>query len=116
MLVVSPSRKRPQDPELLLEVWEQFRTTIVFVTHDIDEALLLSDRIIVMQAQPGRIHEEITVAFERPRTTDIIAFREFLRLKQRFLQLLRSDRRGDTLARLSPLGDWSCASRIPLLG
>ncbi|RWK46520.1 MAG: ABC transporter ATP-binding protein [Mesorhizobium sp.] len=90
--------------ELLLDVWEQFRTTIVFVTHDIDEALLLSDRIIVMQAQPGRIHEEINVAFERPRTTDIIASREFLRLKQRFLQLLRSDRRGDTLARLSPLG------------
>ncbi|RWN51492.1 ABC transporter ATP-binding protein [Mesorhizobium sp.] len=90
--------------ELLLEVWEQFRTTIVFVTHDIDEALLLADRIIVMQAQPGRIHEEITVAFKRPRTTDIIASREFLRLKQRFLQLLRSDRRGDTLPRLSPLG------------
>ncbi|TJW48812.1 MAG: ABC transporter ATP-binding protein, partial [Mesorhizobium sp.] len=82
--------------ELLLDVWGQFRTTIVFVTHDIDEALLLSDRIIVMQAQPGRIHEEIKVAFERPRTTDIIASREFLRLKQRFLQLLRSDRRGDT--------------------
>ncbi|RWO20081.1 ABC transporter ATP-binding protein [Mesorhizobium sp.] len=90
--------------ELLLEVWEQFRTTTVFVTHDIDEALLLADRIIVMQAQPGRIHEEITVPFERPKATEIIASGEFMRLKQRCLQLLHSDRRAETLARLSPLG------------
>ncbi|APG95116.1 MULTISPECIES: ABC transporter ATP-binding protein [Sinorhizobium] len=90
--------------ELLLEIWEQFRKTIVFVTHDIDEALLLADRIIVMQAQPGRIHEEIKVPFDRPRTTKIIASSEFMRLKRRCLHLLHSDRRGDTLARLSPLG------------
>ncbi|MGX5851456.1 ABC transporter ATP-binding protein [Mesorhizobium sp. PL10] len=90
--------------ELLLEVWEQFRTTIVFVTHDIDEAILLSDRIIVMQAQPGRIQEEINVDFERPRTAEMIASIQFLRLKQHCLKLLRSDRERDTLARLSPLG------------
>ncbi|MET2832871.1 ABC transporter ATP-binding protein [Mesorhizobium shangrilense] len=90
--------------ELLLEVWEQFRTTIVFVTHDIDEALLLSDRIIVMQAQPGRIQQEIKVGFDRPRTADITLSGEFLRLKQHCLKLLRGNRREDTLARLSPLG------------
>jgi NitT/TauT family transport system ATP-binding protein len=90
--------------ELLLDIWEQFRKTIVFVTHDIDEALLLADRIIVMQAQPGRIHEEIKVPFERPRMTEIIASGEFMRLKQHCLQLLHSDRRQDSLARLSPLG------------
>ncbi|WP_292216068.1 ATP-binding cassette domain-containing protein [Mesorhizobium sp.] len=76
----------------------------LFVTHDIDEALILADRIIVMQAQPGRIREEITVPFERPRMTEIIASGEFMRLKQHCLQLLHSDRRGDTLPRLSPLG------------
>ncbi|MET3524566.1 NitT/TauT family transport system ATP-binding protein [Mesorhizobium abyssinicae] len=90
--------------ELLLDIWEQFRKTILFVTHDIDEALLLADRIIVMQAQPGRIREEITVPFERPRMTEIIASGEFMRLKQHCLQLLHSDRQGDTLPRLSPLG------------
>lgn len=90
--------------ELLLDIWEQFRKTIVFVTHDIDEALLLADRIIVMQAQPGRIHEEINVPFERPRMTEIIASGEFMRLKQHCLHLLHSDRRQDSLARLSPLG------------
>ncbi|RWO43577.1 MAG: ABC transporter ATP-binding protein [Mesorhizobium sp.] len=89
--------------ELLLDIWGQFRKTILFVTHDIDEALLLADRIIVMQAQPGRIREEITVTFERPRMTEIIASGEFMRLKQHCLHLL-SDRRGDTLPRLSPLG------------
>ncbi|MPR07491.1 ABC transporter ATP-binding protein [Microvirga tunisiensis] len=90
--------------ELLLEIWEQFRKTIVFVTHDIDEAILLADRIIIMQAQPGRIREEFNVPFERPRTTEIIASGEFMRLKQHCLRLLHSDRRGDILARLSPLG------------
>lgn len=90
--------------ELLLDIWEQFRKTIVFVTHDIDEALLLADRIIVMKAQPGRIHEEIRVPFERPRGTDIMASADFVRLKQHCLHLLHSDRRADTLTRLSPLG------------
>ncbi|MBB2752941.1 UNVERIFIED_ORG: ABC-type nitrate/sulfonate/bicarbonate transport system ATPase subunit [Rhizobium aethiopicum] len=42
---------------LLLAIWEQFRKTVLFVTHDIDEALLLADRIILMKAQPGRIHD-----------------------------------------------------------
>ncbi|MEX2696558.1 hypothetical protein [Rhizobium mongolense] len=65
----------------------------MFVTHDIDEALLLADRIIVMQAQPGRIHEEITVPFERPRMTEIIASGEFMHLKQHCLHQLCSDRR-----------------------
>ncbi|PDS78588.1 ABC transporter ATP-binding protein [Rhizobium sp. L43] len=90
--------------ELLLAIWEQFRKTILFVTHDIDEALLLADRIIVMKAQPGRIHEEITVPFPRPRATDIVASPEFSRLKRHCLELLHEDRGTDTLPRLTPLG------------
>ena len=90
--------------ELLLGIWEQFRKTILFVTHDIDEALFLSDRIIVMKAQPGRIHEEITVPFERPRMTDIVASPEFSRLKRHCLELLHDDKRTDALPRLTPLG------------
>lgn len=97
--------------ELLLDIWEQFRKTIVFVTHDIDEALLLADRIVVMQAQPGRIHEEIHVPFERPRSTDIMTSGPFMRLKQHCLGLLHGDRRQDTLTRLSPLGSVRAAKR-----
>ncbi|MFB2564247.1 ABC transporter ATP-binding protein [Rhizobium sp. IMFF44] len=90
--------------ELLLTIWEQFRKTILFVTHDIDEALLLADRIIVMKAQPGRIHEELIVPSPRPRSTDIIASLEFSRLKRHCLELLHEDKSADTLPRLTPLG------------
>ncbi|MBB4234528.1 ABC transporter ATP-binding protein [Rhizobium esperanzae] len=90
--------------ELLLAIWEQFRKTILFVTHDIDEALLLADRIIVMKARPGRIHEEITVPFPRPRATDIVASSEFSRLKRHCLALLHEEGSADTLPRLTPLG------------
>lgn len=77
--------------ELLLDIWEQFRKTVLFVTHDIDEALLLADQIIVMQAHPGRIHDETTVPFERPRMTEIIESGRFMRLKQRRLHMASAE-------------------------
>jgi NitT/TauT family transport system ATP-binding protein len=52
---------------LLLEVWERARQTVVFVTHDLSEALTLSDRIVLMSARPGRIKEQFIVPFSRPR-------------------------------------------------
>jgi NitT/TauT family transport system ATP-binding protein len=50
-----------------LRLWERLRTTVVFVTHDVDEALLLADRVAVMGPAPGRVIEEFTVGLERPR-------------------------------------------------
>ncbi|MCV7424051.1 ABC transporter ATP-binding protein [Mycobacterium yunnanensis] len=50
-----------------LRLWEQLRTTVLFVTHDVDEALLLADRVVVMSPGPGRILEEFTVSLDRPR-------------------------------------------------
>ncbi|MFC3674290.1 ABC transporter ATP-binding protein [Ferrovibrio xuzhouensis] len=52
----------------LLRLWEQQRKTVVFITHSIDEALVLGDRIVVMAANPGRIKEVVTVPFARPRS------------------------------------------------
>jgi NitT/TauT family transport system ATP-binding protein len=53
--------------EELLRIWDETRKTVIFITHSIDEALIMSDRVIVMTAHPGRIKADITVEFERPR-------------------------------------------------
>ena len=92
--------------ELLLELWTRLKTTVVFVTHDIDEALFLSDRILVMSPRPGRIIEELHVPASRPRHADILTTPEFTRLKRHCLHLLRHDDEDPVLPleRLSPLG------------
>ena len=60
--------------QFLLEVWAGFRSTILFVTHQIDEAILLADRVVVMSAAPGRVLEEVTIALPRPRSMTDPAF------------------------------------------
>ena len=91
--------------QLLLQLWARIRTTIVFITHDIDEALFLADRILVMSPRPGRIIEEIAVDFARPRDATLVTSEHFTRLKRRCLQLLHpSNASGLPLERLSPLG------------
>ena len=57
--------------EHLLETWEQDRRTIVFITHDVDEAAFLANRVVVMAARPGRIHRIIDVDLPYPRTEDV---------------------------------------------
>ena len=78
--------------ELLLRVWERSRTTVMFVTHDIDEALFLADRIFIMTARPGRIKESLAVDFARPRNYETIIFeQQYITLKQRILQVIRGE-------------------------
>jgi ABC-type nitrate/sulfonate/bicarbonate transport system ATPase subunit len=78
--------------ELLLRVWERSRTTVMFVTHDIDEALFLADRIFIMTARPGRIKESLAVSFARPRNYETIIFeQQYITLKQRILQVIRGE-------------------------
>jgi NitT/TauT family transport system ATP-binding protein len=60
--------------KILLEIWERQRQTVLFVTHDLGEALTLSDRIILLSARPGRIKDDFDVPFARPR--DAVALRE----------------------------------------
>jgi NitT/TauT family transport system ATP-binding protein len=75
----------------LTEVWEQHRRTIVFVTHDIDEAIYLGDTVFVMSPRPGRIKEVVAVDLPRPRSLDDIATTRFAELKQRILSLIFAD-------------------------
>ncbi|RZA34678.1 MAG: ABC transporter ATP-binding protein [Lysobacteraceae bacterium] len=90
--------------ELLLDVWARVRTTVVFITHDIDEALFLADRILVMSPRPGRIIDEIRLDFERPRHPDLMTSPHFTRLKRHCLSLLHPQASVNPLARLSALG------------
>ena len=84
------SQTREQMQELLLHVNALHRTTTLFVTHDVDEALLLSDRVIVLSPRPGRILADITVPFARDRrTADLKLASDFVQLKRQVLGLLR---------------------------
>lgn len=79
------SQTRLSMQQWLLSVWEKEKRTIVFVTHDIDEAIFLADRVVVMTPRPGRIHEIIDVPIERPRPVSSLTRPEFVGLKQRIL-------------------------------
>ena len=77
--------------ELLLRVWEEAAKTVLFVTHDIEEALFLGDRVFVMTARPGRIREEVQVPLPRPRTVEMLTSEAFVELKRRVMALIREE-------------------------
>jgi len=72
----------------LLQVWAELGRTILFVTHDIDEALFLADRVVVMLPEPGRIARILDVDLRRPREVDCMASPPFMELKAEALKLL----------------------------
>ena len=75
----------------LLRIWEQIRTTVVFVTHSIDEAIFLADRIVVMTARPARVKETIDVDLPRPRDIDIRNSDAFNAYRARVWDALREE-------------------------
>jgi NitT/TauT family transport system ATP-binding protein len=75
--------------QLLLDVWQQLGTTVLFVTHDIDEAILLSDRICVMSARPGRIIKTIPIELARPRSIASLTSPEFVAYKAEIMADIR---------------------------
>jgi NitT/TauT family transport system ATP-binding protein/sulfonate transport system ATP-binding protein len=77
------TRMRMQDE--ILRIWEARRTTMMLVTHDIDEALYMSDRIVMMTARPGRVDRILDVPLARPRRRD---HAEFLKMRAEILQIL----------------------------
>lgn len=72
----------------LLSAWRETKKTVVFVTHDIEESIFLSDRVIVMSARPGRIHHIEDVTLPRPRTDDMRLTDEFLEIKRKLWEML----------------------------
>src|SRR3984885_6994583 len=77
----------------LLDVWSDLKKTILFVTHDIDEAIYLSDEIHVFSARPGRIKSHIKVDLSRPRNQDVVTSTSFTELKRQLLGLLNDEAR-----------------------
>src|SRR5271170_287198 len=77
--------------ELLLSIWERDRLSVLFVTHDIDEAIFLADRICVLASKPGRVRELIDVHLPRPRNFSQQMESEFLQLKQHVRGLIHDE-------------------------
>jgi len=80
--------------EEVLRLWQDRGTTMILVTHDIDEAIYMSDRIVIMSSRPGRIEREIPVALERPRERNSAGF---LRLRSEILEMLHFAGRAEGL-------------------
>jgi NitT/TauT family transport system ATP-binding protein len=84
--------------EILTNIWQQFRISVLFITHDIEESIFLSDRIYVMTARPGRIKAEIKVPLPRPRSAEMTDAPEFVRLVHELKGLIREE----SLAAMGP--------------
>lgn len=77
--------------ELLLSIWEKKQKTVLFVTHDIEEAIFMASRVIVMSARPGRIKADVTVNFPHPRHYTIKTSPEFSGLKAKLTEEIRAE-------------------------
>ena len=90
---------RAEMQEWLLDIWQDFRRTVLFITHDPEEAVFLSDRIYVLTSRPARVKDIVEVNLPRPRGHEITGSYEFAQLKRRVLDLVwdegtRASRRG----------------------
>ena len=75
--------------ESLLDIWNKFGTTVVFVTHDVDEAVFLSDRVLIMSAAPGRIVKDLHVDLPRPRNIDMVIEPAYIKARKSCLDIIR---------------------------
>jgi len=77
--------------ELLLTIWEHSKKTVLFITHDIDEAIFLGERVYVMSARPGHIKEDFDVPIPRPRDVNVLTSPEFMEMKRNVMHLIHEE-------------------------
>ena len=77
--------------EWLLEIWSDFKKTILFITHDIDEAIFLSDEIYILTSRPGTVKEKVEISLPRPRNEQTLLSTEFIQFKEQVLKSLKSN-------------------------
>ena len=85
------SQTRSLMQELLLDIWQASHKTVLFITHDIDESVLLGDRVYVMTARPGRIKEMLQIELPRPRTVEMLTSEAFMAIKRRIMHLIHEE-------------------------
>jgi ABC-type nitrate/sulfonate/bicarbonate transport system ATPase subunit len=82
------AQTRLEMQQWLLQVWKDAKRTVLFITHDVDESIFLSDRVLVMSPRPGRIIADLANPLVRPRTPDVLTEPVFVDLKREILRLL----------------------------
>jgi ABC-type nitrate/sulfonate/bicarbonate transport system ATPase subunit len=95
------SQTRLRMQQWLLDVWHDQQRTVLFITHDVDEAIFLSDRVHVMSARPGAFRASYDIDLPRPRSIDILTSDAFIAMKREILQLIYSE----TLKQLAQEGE-----------
>lgn len=85
------AQTRAMMQENLLGIWSKFNNTVLFITHDVDEAVFLADRVVVMSASPGRIIADIPVELERPRDFEITTDPRFVEIKKQCVEVIRAE-------------------------
>ena len=104
------AQTRAQMQSYLLQIWQNVDVTIVFITHDLEEAVYLSDRVLVLDRNPGRVADHIEIPVPHPRKPDQFMTPEFLSAKRRLEELIHPDRNGAKdellpLLRMTQVGD-----------
>jgi NitT/TauT family transport system ATP-binding protein len=85
------SQTRVVMQQILTNMWQRLRLSVLFITHDIEEAIFLSDRVYVMTARPGRIKAEIEIPLPRPRTADMMSSPAFTQVLHKLRNLIREE-------------------------
>ncbi len=75
----------------LTDVWENHRKTVLFITHDIEEAVYLSDKVFIMSSRPGFVTDEVPINLKRPRKRDMLYSDTFIEFKKRLMKLLQGE-------------------------
>ena len=102
------AQTRSRMQSYLLQIWRNVNITVLFITHDLDEAIYLADRIVVLGANPGHVAEVIDVPLARPRSVDQFLSPHFLATKRRLDQLIHPDEEDDgelPMIRMTEVGD-----------
>ena len=102
------AQTRAKMQSYLLQIWKNVDVTIIFITHDLDEAIYLSDRIVVLKANPGEVQEIIEVPVEHPRSPEQFLSQEFLATKKRLEELIHPPREAEEMLpiiRMTQIGD-----------